>query len=191
MRDGAAIMPQPFLYRGGIFMTDTILVTYATRAGSTAGVAEAIARTLKEGGAAVEVLPVAEVTDLAPYRAIVVGSAIQGGAWLPEALDFLRAQRAALAGKPVATFTVCMTMAMKNEQARQHVADWTAPVRALVSPVREGYFAGVLDLNKVPSLANRLKFRISILLGVWSAGDNRDWAAIRAWAEDLRPVLAA
>ncbi len=170
-------------------MADEILVTYATRAGSTAGVAEAIARTLEEGGAAVALRPVTEVTDVTPYRAVVVGSAIQGGAWLPEALDFLRAQQAALAGRPVATFTVCMTMAMKNEQARQGVVGWAAPARTLVHPVKEGFFAGVLDLKKVPSLGDRLKFRLSILAGVWAEGDNRDWEAIRAWAAALRPAL--
>lgn len=26
-------------------------------------------------------------------------------------------------------------------------------------------------------------------MGVWDEGDHRDWAAIRAWAESLRPLL--
>jgi len=32
-------------------------------------------------------------------------------------------------------------------------------------------------------------FRLSVLFGVWSEGDHRDWDAIRAWAESLRPLL--
>jgi hypothetical protein len=28
-----------------------------------------------------------------------------------------------------------------------------------------------------------------VLFGVWKEGDHRDWAAIRAWAESLRPQL--
>jgi len=166
-------------------MPDPILVTYATRAGSTAGVAEAIGAALAERGAQVEVRPMQQVSDLSPYAAVVAGSAIQNRQWLPEAARWLREHQAELAGQPFASFSVCMTMSMKNPQHRAGVKDWLAPVRALVRPVSEGYFAGALDLAKVPSRRKRLMFRISILFGVWSAGDHRDWAAIRAWADDL------
>lgn len=172
-------------------MTDKILVTYASRSGSTAGVAEAIGATLAEHGAQVEVRPMQEVNDLAPYMAVVAGSAIQGGQWLPEAMRFVQTHRAALKQRPFAAFLVCMTLALKNEKWRQeaNVTDWLTPVRALVRPVSEGYFAGALDLSKVPSLGDRLKFSISVALGVWSEGDHRDWEVIRAWAADLAPLL--
>jgi len=172
-------------------MSKPILVTYASRNGSTAGVAEAIGKTLAEGGAQVEVRPMTEVKDLTPYQAVVVGSAIQNRMWLPEAMQFVQTHQAALKQKPVAAFLVCMTMAMKNEQFRQGVAEWLAPMRALIKPVREGYFAGVLDISKVPSFSDRLKFRLSVLFGVWTEGDHRDWDAIRAWASELKPVLGA
>jgi menaquinone-dependent protoporphyrinogen oxidase len=58
-------------------MNDRILVTYASRGGSTAGVAETIGRTLAESGAQVDVLPMQAVKDLTPYQAVVAGSAIQ------------------------------------------------------------------------------------------------------------------
>ena len=173
-------------------MDNKILVTYASRTGSTAGVAEAIGRTLVESGAQVDVLPMQEVSDLAPYRAVVAGSAIQGAQWLPEALDFVRTHRAALAQKPFAAFLVCMTLAMRDaDKYRGGVAEWMQPVRALVKPVSEGLFAGALDIRKIPSFGDRLKFRISVLLGVWSEGDHRDWEAIRAWAKELAPRLMA
>lgn len=172
-------------------MSNTILVTYASRTGSTAGVAEAIGQTLAASGASVEVRPMTEVTDLTPYRAVVAGSAIQGGEWLPEAVAFVRKHQAILAQKPFAAFLVCITMSMKNENFRQGVADWMKPVRALVQPVSEGYFAGGLDISKVPSFGDRLKFRISVASGIWSEGDHRDWAAIQEWAACLPPLLAS
>jgi hypothetical protein len=58
-----------------------------------------------------------------------------------------------------------------------------------VKPVRTGLFAGTLDLGKVPSFGDRMKFSLSVKMGVWSEGDHRDWNAIQAWAEDLRPLL--
>ncbi len=174
-------------------MSNTILVTYASRTGSTAGVAEAIGKTLAEGGAQVEVRPmkdIKDVQDLATYRAVVAGSAIQGAKWLPEAMQFVQTYRAALSRKPFAAFLVCMTLAMPAaDRYRAGVAEWLAPVRALVKPVSEGLFAGVLDLSQVSSLGDKLKFRLSVAFGVWSEGDHRDWNAIRAWAESLRPLL--
>jgi menaquinone-dependent protoporphyrinogen oxidase len=170
-------------------MDDKILVTYASRNGSTAGVAEAIGKTLAEGGAQVDVLPMQDVKDLAPYRAVVAGSAIQAAAWLPEAMQFVQAHRAELAGKPFAAFLVCMTLSMKKGEYREYVATWLEPVRALVKPVSEGLFAGALNIRKVPSFGDRLKFRLSVLLGVWAEGDHRDWNAIRGWAQSLHPLL--
>jgi menaquinone-dependent protoporphyrinogen oxidase len=174
-----------------VIVNSKILVTYATRAGSTCGVAEAIGKTLAEGGAVVDVLPMQEANDLSPYRAVVAGSAIQNKQWLPEAIQFIRVHRAELSRKPFAAFLVCMTLAMRNgENYRPFVAEFLAPVRALVRPLSEGLFAGVLDSGKIPSWSDRLKFRLSVLFGVWTEGDHRDWNAIRAWAEDLSRKLS-
>jgi menaquinone-dependent protoporphyrinogen oxidase len=155
-------------------------------------VAEAIGQTLNELGVQADVLPMKEVSDLAPYRAVVAGSAINGGVWLPEAMQFMQAHQAELRQKPFAAFLVCMTLSMKNgEQYREHVSNWLQPVRTLVLPVSEGLFAGVLDIAKIPSFGDRLKFRLSVLFGAWKEGDHRDWTAIRAWATALKPLLGA
>ena len=171
-------------------MSNKILVTYASRLGSTTGVAEAIGKTLAESGVEVEVRRMQDVTDLAPYSAVVAGSAIRGKQWLPEALQFMQRHQAALRQKPFAAFLVCMTLAMKNgEKYRPHVASFLDPVRAMAKPVSTGLFAGVLDIGKVESFSNRLKFRLSVMFGVWKEGDHRDWNAIREWAASLSPLL--
>ena len=111
-------------------MSNKILVTYASRIGSTAGVAEAIGQTLIDSGAEVEVRRMADVTDLAPYDAVVAGSAIRAKQWLPEATQFIQTYQAALREKPFAVFLVCMTLAMKNgENYRPHVTTFLDPIR--------------------------------------------------------------
>lgn len=170
-------------------MSNKILVTYASRNGSTAGVAEAIGKTLAESGLEVDVRLMTDVDDLTPYAAVVAGSAIQKQQWLPEAMQFMQKYRAELSSKPFAAFLVCMTMTLKNETYRQGVTEWLQPVRNMVKPLSEGYFAGALYISKIPSFADRLKFRLSVMLGVWTEGDHRDWSAIRAWAEGLKSVL--
>ncbi len=171
-------------------MNDKILVTYASRLGSTAGVAQAIGKTLSEDGLLVDVLRMQDVKDLAAYRAVVAGSAIQNKQWLPEAMRFMQTHQAALAQKPFAAFLVCMTLAMKNAaQYGGFVKDFLQPVRLLAKPVSEGLFAGVLDIPKVHSASDRFKFRLSVLFGVWTEGDHRDWNAIHTWAAGLPPLL--
>ena len=171
-------------------MMPKILVTYATRTGSTQGVAEVIAKTIAEHGIAVEVCPMNQVTDLTSYSAVVAGSAIQASAWLPEAVDFISSHWQALNKIPLATFHVCLTLAMKNgEKYRSLAADFVKPVRLQVKPVAEAQFAGVLDLRKLRSGADRFKFALSVLLGVWKTGDHRDWNAIRSWTEEIIPKL--
>jgi len=171
-------------------MPNRILVTYASRAGSTAEVAQAIGRTLTEGGAEVDVIPMRNVTDLSTYQAVVAGSAIRGSKWLPEAVDFIQEHRSTLTQKRFAMFTVCITMAMKNaEKYRTGVMGWVAPVRALVKPLSEGLFAGVLDFSKLPFNWDTLMLRLTVALGIFPRGDHRDWSAIRSWAENLKPML--
>ncbi|HTP11683.1 MAG TPA: flavodoxin domain-containing protein [Anaerolineae bacterium] len=171
-------------------MPNKILVTYASRLGSTAGVAEAIGKTLMENGAEVDVRPMQDITDLTLYNAVVAGSAIRGNKWLPEAMQFMRTHQTTLRQKPFAVFAVCMTLAMKNgENYRPHVATFLDPVRALVKPASTGLFAGVLDISKVESFSKRLQFRLSVMFGVWKEGDHRDWNAIREWAVSLDPLL--
>lgn len=92
-------------------MNNKILVTYASRAGSTMEVAQAIAKTLGEARAQVDVIPMQEVRDLSAYQAAVVGSAIRKAKWLPEAVQFVRAHQETLRHKPLAMFTVCITLA--------------------------------------------------------------------------------
>lgn len=172
-------------------MSQKILVTFASRTGSTAEVAETVAKTLAEKGMQVDLSPVQDVVDLTPYGAVVVGSAIQNRQWLPEAVQFVQKYQAELNRKPFAMFTLCMTLAMRDgEKYRPQVSDWLSSIRSLVPPFSEGLFAGVLDIRKIPSLSDRLKFRLSVLFRVWTEGDHRDWDAIHSWISDLYQQLA-
>jgi menaquinone-dependent protoporphyrinogen oxidase len=171
-------------------MKQKILITHASRSGSTAEIAEAIGKTLTQNGAHVDVLAMQEVTDLTPYQAVVAGSAIRKSKWLPEAMQFIQDHRTELAAKPFATFTVSITLAMSNtDPYRQAVTEWIQPVRALVKPISEGLFAGLLDFSKLPFNGDTLKLRAVVALGIFPKGDRRDWNAIGAWAKSIQPLL--
>jgi menaquinone-dependent protoporphyrinogen oxidase len=171
-------------------MTTKILVAYASQAGSTGGVAETIGTTLAEGGAAVDVRPVQAVKDLDGYQAVVLGSAIHSGKWLPEAVDFLQGHQAELRRMPTAFFLVCMLAATSSKSNQNFVAQFLADQRALVKPVAEGRFAGALLFDKhSPGEAFGLRiFSLYCGLGL-RGGDYRDPEAIRAWTQNVRPLL--
>ncbi len=80
------------------------LVAHASKRGSTAEIAEAVAATLREGGIEVDCLPAGDVSDLAPYDAVVLGSAVYVKRWRGDAKHFLRKHREALSSLP---FWVC------------------------------------------------------------------------------------
>ena len=67
-----------------------------------------------------------------------------------------------------------------NEESRRQRQAYTTPVRALIEPLDEAFFAGKVDLSQL-SLTARLMARAAHS----PVGDLRDWTAIRAWAERL------
>ena len=173
-------------------MTKKVLVTYSSFTGSTAGIAEEIGRIIEAEGHEINLLAMTDVEDLTGYDALVIGSAIQKGAWLLEAQAFVRQFSGQIKKIPTAMFSVCMTLAMKSgEQYRSGVMDWVGPMRALIQPDVEEIFAGVLNVKMVPDFGERLKFRLAILFGIWKAGDNRDWGKIRAWGNSLKQSILA
>jgi menaquinone-dependent protoporphyrinogen oxidase len=167
-------------------MPDKVLIAYASRAGSTAEIATAIGETLAAHGAAVDVLPLKSVTSLAGYRAVVIGSAIRFGSWLPEAVKFVEQNRQALSQRPLAIFAAHILNTDDDETSRQNRQQYLAPVRKLVTPRAEALFAGVGDPKKVSFVERQLYKAVKA-----PQGDYRSWQAIRAWAESLQNILLA
>lgn len=171
-------------------MENKILVTYSSSTGSTRGISEVISKTLVELGESVDNIAMKDVKDLKSYKSVNAGSAIQDRKWLPDAIEFIKLNQDELNKKPFAAFLVCMTLAMaKGDQYRDAVSSWLQPVRNLVTPVSEGLFKGILDIKKIPSFSDRLKFKISMLTGVWKEGDHRDWESIQTWTIKTKELL--
>ena len=100
-------------------MQKSILVAYATRFGSTEEVAAFIADTLRQNGLTLDCRPMAEVQSFDGYEAALLGSAVNYAAWLPAAVDFVKAHREALNRVPVALFTVHIQNINDDEASRQ------------------------------------------------------------------------
>lgn len=168
---------------GGPEMSGRILIGYATRTGSTVGVAEAIGRALADRGFEVDVKPLREHPPIRGYDAVVLGSAINGAAWLPEALSFVKSNAAALGSIPVAAFCVhSMNGGSDDKQTKKRKA-YLDEVRAVISPTDEGFFLGKGPDPEDTSMIARWAFRA---FGGSGEGDMRDWDKINGWAKQVR-----
>jgi menaquinone-dependent protoporphyrinogen oxidase len=168
----------PSITSGETTMNDRILIAYATKAGSTAEIAVRMGEILSKKGLAVDILPVKKVTDVTAYREVILGSAIRIGSLLPEMMDFIKKNQAALQAKPLGVFIGCMTLKDDTEETRKTVGAYLEPVQALVKPTYEGLFAGVMDLKKL-----NLLDRMIINIMKAPVGDFRRWDQIEGWAQ--------
>jgi len=167
-------------------VSSLVLVGYATRYGSTQEVAEVVAVTLREGGLDVDIQPIRNMRTLAGYNAVVLGAPLFMFHWHKDALRLLSQQRAALTQRPVAIFALGPTHVpfdAEEWQASRSQLDKELAKFPWLTPVAIEMFGGKYDPEK-------LRFPIDLLAGKVPASDLRDWAAIRTWAANLKPLLA-
>ena len=126
-------------------MQNKALVAYATRTGSTTQVADVIAKRHCAAGVAADARPVKQVARLACYTAVVPGGAIRQGTWLPEVIDLMTAERDALAGVPVAFFTLPKLALGDDPAAAAERAKYAAKAKDVVGPIEQAFFAGKID----------------------------------------------
>jgi menaquinone-dependent protoporphyrinogen oxidase len=170
--------------KGGT-MSDSILVTYATRYGSTQEVAEQVAATLRQGGLEVDVRPARQVRTLEGYRAVVLGAPLYIGSWLKDAQRFLTQHQAGLAKVPVAVFTLGPTRAEEDVAQAHTQMDAQLAKYPWLKPVAAELFGGKYDPAKLKFPASLLAALPASPLYKAPASDIRDWDAIRAWASSL------
>lgn len=170
---------------GGIEMSGSILVGYATRSGSTKEIAEVIAETLRAGGAATDVKPLKEVRSLEGYRSVVMGAPLYMFHWHKDAFSFLSRHRAALEKLPVATFALGPTKDDEKDwqEVRKQISGELAKVSWL-KPVSQELFGGKFD----PA---NLRFPMTLMpaLKKMPVSDIRNWDAIRGWAKKLSSLI--
>jgi menaquinone-dependent protoporphyrinogen oxidase len=170
-------------HSGGANPMQKILVAYASKAGSTAEVAQAIGETLVAQGASVDVLQIKNVKDLSAYKGVILGSAIRVGQWLPEAVNFVKTHQAELRQRPTAYFLVSGTLKDNTPEVKQKVGAYLDPVRAIFEPASVGLFAGKIDYSKLSFLDRTIAKAVGSVEGDW-----RNWEAIRAWSAQALPA---
>jgi menaquinone-dependent protoporphyrinogen oxidase len=178
-----------------------VLVAYATRHGSTAGIAERIAQTLRDDGIDADAQPASRDLDPTGYDAYVIGSAAYLFRWLDPATDLVRRHATLLRSRPVWLFSSGpLGTDPLDDQGRDQRT--VAVPRAIPDLVRSlgardhRVFFGALEPDRRPiGLAERLMALMPAGKDAHPMGDFRDWADIEAWAHgiacDLQPAPVA
>jgi menaquinone-dependent protoporphyrinogen oxidase len=166
-------------------MSNSVIIGYATRYGSTQEVAEAVASILREYGFMADLKPLRKIRTLEKYNSVVLGAPLFMFHWHKDALHFLSKYRKSLMKKSIAVFALGPVQDPHNEKEWK---DSRAQLDKELSkfpwfkPADIKIFGGKFDPAKLHSL-------MKLFAGKVPPSDIRDWEAIRSWASDLASQL--
>jgi menaquinone-dependent protoporphyrinogen IX oxidase len=191
-----------------------VLVAYATMAGSTLEVAEAVGEELAKQGIQVNVLPIREVEGIQAYDGVVIGGPMIMG-WHREARGFLKKHKKAFQQVPLAVFVMAMSLTETREMGIEGVSitvdnelpkppkeegrlsfreryarldKYLAPILNATRPTKPvsiGIFGGRLEYGRLKWWAV-----LFVMLVIQApAGDRRNWEVMRAWAAGLPALM--
>lgn len=169
-------------------MAEKVLVAYASKYGSTGEVAEAVGDRLGELGIDVEVKPAREVRSLDEYQSVVLAAPFYIGSLLKDARKFLKRHQAVLEHMPVALLTLGPLKADDDMNEARQQLDKTLQNMPWLHPVAADMFIGAYDPAKL-RFPDTLTLMLPTPLKNEPAHDERDWDAIRAWADALPQAL--
>jgi menaquinone-dependent protoporphyrinogen oxidase len=167
---------------GVLEMENRVLVTFATKYGATAEIAEKIGEVIRDSSLPVDILPTGQVKDLTSYTAVILGSAAYIGQWRKDAIKLLKSGEKTLSSIPVWLFS---SGPSGEGDPVELLKGWRypkglQPVIESIKPRDIAVFHGAVIREKLNF------FEKWILKNVKSPiGDFRDWDAITAWANGI------
>ena len=167
-----------------------ILVAYASKAGSTKGIAEFIGEKLREQGIQAEVQDVGFAKNLIEYDAFVIGSALYQFHWLKEAKQFVSKNHSILANRPVWIFSSGPTGTNTTDAKGRNLREVSGPkeigeLQKSIKPRDHRVFFGALYRDRIKGAAG--------WFARWipkdAEGDFRNWSEIESWTNGIAHSL--
>lgn len=172
-----------------------VLVAYASKHGSTKGIAESIGEGLRTHGIDADVLDVLQVKSPDGYDAFVIGSALYIGHWMKEARQFVSRNGAVLSSRPVWLFSSGPTGREKTNAKGQDLLDPRVSGPVDLDKIEKGLqvrghriFFGAFDPKDL-GFFSRQFFKSAAVREATPTGDFRDWKEIAAWTATIADCL--
>lgn len=160
-----------------------VVIIYASVNGSSAEIANFMGDVLTQKGYKSTVYAVEQVTSLAEYDAIILGTSIHFGMWQPSMRQFVHKHQEEINQKPLYFWISCLRLLEPDgyEHAMQHYLN--SPSMNGLKARQKAVFAGKLDLNAI-DWASRWLLTMQYDGNTQPEryeGDFRDWNAITEW----------
>lgn len=159
-----------------------VLICAASRHGATAEIGDALARALSENGVPAEVRPPAKVSDVQEYDALVLGSAVYAGHWLPSARELADRVSGELNGRPVWLFSSGPVGERSRDDAKS-APDVTA-IEKETGAREHRVFGGKLVRAQLGLVERTIVAAMHV-----ADADERDWDEIAAWGKQIAEQL--
>lgn len=158
-----------------------LLIAVSSKHGSTKEIASSIGEIVRETGIEVDVVDARNVESVAPYDAVIVGSAIHWGRWMGPARDLVTGSADALRTRPVWLFS---SGPLGRDIVDPADAAEGMKLLVLVGGREHRVFPGKADKQGLAFLERRI---LSMVKNPY--GDHRDWPAIHEWAASIAREL--
>ena len=172
-----------------------ILVAYASKHGSTKGIAEFIGQKLRDKAVEVDVSDVKGVHDPEKYGAFVIGSALYMGHWMKEAKQFITKNTLILSTRPVWLFSSGPTGKEHTDSKGRDLLDPNVSGPIDFDKLKRGLqvidhriFYGAFEPKDLDFFSRQF-FKSSAVRNTSPIGDFRDWREIEAWTESIEQFL--
>jgi menaquinone-dependent protoporphyrinogen oxidase len=172
-----------------------VLVAYASKHGSTKGIADFIGEKIREKGLQVDVLEVEQVKNVGDYDAFVIGSAVYMFHWMKEATKFVSQNKSILSTRPVWLFSSGPTGTKQEDAKGRDLLDPNVSGPKELDELREKLrfrdhriFFGAFDPKDLDFFSRQF-FKSATIREATPIGDFRDWKEIEAWSNEIASSL--
>jgi menaquinone-dependent protoporphyrinogen oxidase len=159
-----------------------VLVAFASKHGSTAEIAEAVAGELRRRGLCTDCRPVGDVKDLDGYDAVVLGSAVYMKRWRHDARRLLQKHRRELAELPFWIFS-------SGPFGENPDPAWAEPPNVVKEAEKLGARDHTVFGGRLPVEPAGFLEKAMVRDTPPEVADLRDWEQIRGWAAGIAAAL--
>ena len=164
-----------------------VLVTYASKHGSTEEIARAIAHELRERNLDVDCVDVGDAS-LGVFDAVILGSAVYMGRWRSEARHFLKKHLDTLSTIPFWIFSSGPVGEKADDEIEEN-SKWLEPHRILELAEAAGLRGHTVFGGRLPTDPHGFVENSMVRNTPEEFRDSRDWAAIGRWADEVAEQL--